>query len=223
MARVPLWAVSVIVFLAVMCRDSALARNERIPPPRTYISSGGFGDGEPWLPPDDPSGGGGDGGGYGGGGGVGHDAGGSEDGGDTGNWWNDSGFWGWGSGWWRYPDPILPSGGGGGEGGTEGNGAGTSCTSLNLDRSLLCVVEEPTGAFTNWCGCAVKFNPKTGSPQDCGHCNRQFSPADAGCWGKSEGMNVSTEIIGMKADIPRVLRSDYLTTIRQDWPFFQTP
>lgn len=36
--------------------QSAIARNERVPPPRTYISSGGLGDSEPWLPtPDDPS------------------------------------------------------------------------------------------------------------------------------------------------------------------------
>lgn len=176
---------SAFLFITACNWQSAIARNERVPPPRTYISSGGFGDAEPWLPSDDDPGGGGN---YGGGydGGLPGDEGGSSSGdgnGDGGirNWWNDGEFWGWGSGWWRYPDPLPPSGGG------EGGDGDSGCEQPPItDRATSCMVQIETGAYHSICSCAVLYDNATDKPIDCGTCYPD--PATGGsCWWQSSG------------------------------------
>lgn len=194
----------------ILLSSSAFARNERVPPPRTYVSSGGLGDGEPWLlTGDDPYGGGGGagGGGTGGGGAGGGTGGGGTGGGNMGgtgggsvgsggpwNWWNDMEFWGWGSGWWRYEDPVWPNGGGEGTGGGEGgsDGCGRGLGGGNLDRAMWGCRIIVTGGDDNGCDCREEAlrDPNTGEilwRAGCYDCVMAPAQPHPECRGKNPG------------------------------------
>ncbi len=197
MSRSTTPVVFLIASLLVPCGD-AFARNERRPPPPVLVSGGGLPGGDlPWLP-DDPDGGGGGGTGGGGGGNPwnhnygfpseGPPLGGVDTRGDGGwDWWNDKDFWGWGSGWWRYPVPIPPGGGGGG---AEGGG-GDGCGQLPADRveNGGCRIATP-GPNDNACNCYLKAtvngNGEVTWVDECAYCMLQPSSPSPNCEGKRQ-------------------------------------